>query len=90
MEDIDKKDIKKSLIINYLFVSFPLSFILGNFFINLNIALLVFFTFFFFFTELKKIKVIFLDKIIISFFIYSFFILVINFLESKLNNNIFS
>ena len=90
MQDIDKKDIKKSLIINYLFVSFPLSFILGNFFINLNIALLVFFTFFFFFTELKKIKVIFLDKIIISFFIYSFFILVINFLESKLNNNIFS
>jgi len=49
MQDIDKKDIKKSLIINYLFVSFPLSFILGNFFINLNIALLVFFTFFFFF-----------------------------------------
>ena len=78
------------LIINILFIFFPLSFILGNLFINLNIILIFFFSFYLCNLEIRKFKLNFIDKIITLFFIYTFFVLLINFFEAKIHGENFS
>jgi len=78
-----------STIINVLFFIFPISIILGNLFINLNIFLLLIFAIFFYNEKIIKFKINFFDKIILIFFIFTFIVLIINFLESYSNNEIF-
>jgi O-antigen ligase len=85
------KNIKKynSTIINVLFLMFPLSAIFGNFFINLNTLLLSVTALIFYTRNIIKFKTNFLDQILLGFFYYIFLVLVINFFESYLSNEIF-
>lgn len=83
------KNLNSSNIINFLFALFPLSFILGNFVINLNILLLLLFTCLFYKKEIFNFNLTFLDKLIIFFFIYTFFVLSINFFKSYLSGSDF-
>ena len=55
-------------IINIIFIMFPLSFIFGNFYINLNVIFLIFFGFIFYKEKIIKFKIDFIDKIVIIFF----------------------
>jgi len=59
MKNVDKYN---TAIINILFFMFPMSLILGNFFINLNVFLLCVSAFIFYNKELVKFKINFLDK----------------------------
>jgi O-antigen ligase len=76
----------KSITTNVLFCLFPLTSIIGNLFINLNIIFLFSATFFFYAGELKNFKLNLFDKIITFFFIYIFFSLALNYSEYFLNN----
>jgi O-antigen ligase len=87
MKYIDKYN---STIINILFFIFPLSLILGNFFINLNIFFLCIYPLIFYKKKIISFKINFFDKIILIFFSYTFLVLVINFAESYLYDQIFS
>ena len=70
MKNIDKSN---SILINILFIIFPLSLILGNLFTNLNIFFLCVFAFIFYNKKLISFKINSLDKLIlIFFFLYSF------------------
>ena len=71
---------KKSNIINFLFMTLPISFIVGNLAININIILLVFYVLFNYKTQIFKLNFNFLDKLIIIFFSYSFLVGILNFL----------
>ena len=77
-------------IINALFLIFPLSLILGNFFTNLNIILFSIFALIFYNKKIIKFKINFLDKIILIFFFYTLVVLLINFFENYSNNEPFS
>ena len=77
------------IIINSLFAVFPLSIILGNLFINLNVILLSISALIFYNTKITKFKINFLDKIILIFFCYVLTTLIINFLDSYLSGEIF-
>ena len=87
MKNVDKYN---TAIINILFFMFPMSLILGNFFINLNIFLLCVSAFIFYNKELVKFKINFLDKIILIFFLYTLVVLAVNFVDAYLNNQIIS
>ena len=76
-------------IINALFFMFPLSVILGNLYINLNILLLCFFTLIFYYKDLIKFRLNFFDKIVLIFFFYTLVSLILNFSESYFNGEIF-
>ena len=84
-----KLDNHNLTIINTLFLAFPLSCILGNLFINLNIFLFCIFAFIFYKKEKIKFKINLFDKIILIFFSYTFLVLIINFLDSRLGNEVF-
>ena len=86
------KNIKNSnlIIANMLFLMFPLSLILGNFFTNVNIILISIFTFIFYYKKKVKFEINFFDKIVLIFFFYTLVSLIVNFFESYLNNEIFS
>ena len=62
----------KTYLINLLFSFIPISFIAGNLILNLNILLLIITTIAVYKTEIIRIKIFFLDKIIIIFFAYAF------------------
>ncbi len=62
----------KTYLINLLFSFIPISFIAGNLILNLNILLLIITTITVYKTEIIRIKIFFLDKIIIIFFAYAF------------------
>ena len=68
----------KYFIINFLFSSLVLSFIVGNLFINANVLLIIIFSLFFYNKELLNIKINIIDKILIIFFIYILLTGVIN------------
>ena len=80
----------KTLIVNAIFSLFPLSFIIGNAMINLNIVIFILVTFSFYYNELKNLKFNIFDKIINFFFIYILVVLIINFFQSWLDDKIFS
>ena len=61
----------KYYLINFLFAFIPISFIAGNLILNLNIILLLFFGIFFYWKDIIKIKIIFVDKLILVFFSYA-------------------
>ena len=68
MPNSDKVNNYKFYIINILFVLFPISFVLGNSYINLNIVLFTLCALFFYGKELNKLKLNTFDKILIFFF----------------------
>jgi hypothetical protein len=76
--------------INVLFLMFPLTLILGNLFTNLNVVIFCLYTLIAYNKNFKKFKINFFDKIILIFFSYIFITLQINFLESYINEEIFS
>ena len=80
----------KHTVISVIFALFPLCFILGNLFINLNLTILFLMTFTFYYDEIKDFKFNLFDKLIAVFFIYSFIVLLINFSEAKLGNETLS
>ena len=68
----------KKNILNFLFSFLPLSFILGNLAINLNILFLIIFSFFFYGKKILILNYSFLDKIILFFFSLIIFICVVS------------
>lgn len=76
-------------IINFLFVLLPVSIILGNFATNLNLLLIFLITSIIFFLKKEQIrlKINFIDKLILVFFFYTLITLIINYFI-KLYNNI--
>ena len=62
----------KDIILNILFSLIPLSFLIGNFVINLNVLFIIVFTFLIYNKKIFGIKLLFIDKVIISFFIFIF------------------
>ncbi len=80
MENIDKHH---SIVINILFLVFPITLIFGNLFINLNLIVLIIATIFFYKKKIFELKINFLDKIVITFFCYSLIAIIINFFLQK-------
>ena len=64
--------------LNLILALLPFSFIAGNMIININVILLILFSFAMFKSEIFKIKIFFLDKIIITFFCLLFLTAFIN------------
>ena len=75
---------KQKIIFNILFSLIPLSYIIGNFAINLNIFLLIVFGLIIYNKRIFKIRLLFIDKIIITFFLLSIFSAIVNSIESNL------
>ncbi len=72
----------KDLIINYLILFIPITYIAGNLVLNLNILLLIFFSFLFFRIDIFRIKYCIVDKLIFLLFTY---ILINGFFNNLLN-----
>tara|TARA_B100001250_G_C19790654_1_gene786349 strand:+ start:133 stop:1419 length:1287 start_codon:yes stop_codon:yes gene_type:complete len=64
----------KTYFINLLFLLIPISFVVGNLILNLNILLFITTAFIFYRTDIFKIKICLLDKLIIIFFSYAFLV----------------
>ena len=75
-------------LLNILFCFFPVSLVLGNLAINLNILILVICAFLLFSKEIFKIKYNIQDKILFLFFLYISITLAINYLELKFEGKI--
>ncbi len=73
---------KKHLLINLLFASIPLTFIIGTSALNLNICLFIIVSLSLFFKDFLKLKLSSTDKIIIIFFIFIFFTGLFNTVEN--------
>ena len=69
MSLISLKYLTKTNYLNLIFVTIPISFIVGNTAINANIVILILSTFFLYGSNIVKIKYYLLDKIIILFFV---------------------
>jgi O-antigen ligase len=76
MKNIDKCSL---IIVNTLFLMFPLSLMLGNLLINLNIVLFFICAFIFYSKDIIKFKINWFDKIILIFFFYTLIPLIIDF-----------
>ena len=72
----------KNYIINFIILLIPISYIIGNLALNLNIFLLILFTFLFFRRDVFYIKYGFTDKLILILFLY---ILLNGFFNNLLN-----
>ena len=68
----------KKNILNFLFSFLPLSFIIGNLAINLNILFLIIFSFFFYGKKILILNYSFLDKVILFFFSLIIFICIVS------------
>ena len=90
MANLNVKNNYKFIIVNVLFALFPLSFILGNLFINSNLVLFFIFVFYYYYKDLIKFKFNLFDKLITLFFVYTFFVLIVKFLETKFNAQSFN
>ena len=73
--------LNQDIILNVLFCFIPLSFIIGNFAINLNIFLLLVCSLFFYKKKIFQIEILLIDKLILIFFIFIFFTGAINTIE---------
>ena len=76
----------KSTIINLLFSTLIFSFIAGNLVVNLNLALIILVSFFFFGKKIFTHKLDLIDKMIILFFFYTLSLTLIKNIDYKLNN----
>ena len=63
----------KEKIINYLITFLPISFIMGNLAINLNIILLIILSLFFFGLKIFQLHLNYLDKLIFFFLFFVYF-----------------
>ena len=72
----------KKFTANLVFCLFPLSFILGNLAINLNILAIFIVLIFFYFSEKLSFEINIFDKILLFFFFYTFITLIFNFIET--------
>lgn len=72
---------KQTIILNILFLTFPLSFILGHAFINLNLVLISLLTLIFFKKEVFKMNFLLVDKLFFLLFLYSIFVAIFNSIE---------
>ena len=68
----------KDIILNILFSLIPLSFLIGNFVINLNVLFIIVFAFLIYNKKIFGIKLLLVDKVIISLFIFTFITGIIN------------
>lgn len=73
MKTISNAIITKNNFLNLLITLIPLSFIVGNSALNLNILLFILTSFYFYKFEIFKINYFFVDKIVFIFFTYIFF-----------------
>ena len=78
MNLISKISFNKSNYFSLLFALIPISFIAGNMIININIILIIISGFFFYKKNIFNIKFYFLDKILISYFLFIIFTGTIN------------
>lgn len=81
MSIADIKVFNAKNILNILISILPISFIAGNLIINLNLILIVFLSFLFYWREILNTKLLFFDKLIIIIFVYTIFTSVINTFE---------
>ena len=81
MNTIDPKSDFKIIFLNIVFSLIPLSFIVGNLFLNANIIILILLSIFFFRLKILKIQINFTDKIIFFFFGYAFLVGITNYTE---------
>ncbi len=72
--------------LNILFCLIPLSYIIGNFAINLNVFLLIVFSLIVNNKRIFKTKLLLIDKIILCFFVFALFSGIVNSLESLSEN----
>ena len=72
--------------LNILFCLIPLSYIIGNFAINLNVFLLIVFSLIVNNKRIFKTKLLLIDKIILCFFVFALFSGIVNSLESLSGN----
>ena len=68
-------------ILNILFSFIPLSYIIGNFAINLNIFLLIVFSLIVHNNKIFKTKLLLIDKTILCFFVFALFSAIVNTIE---------
>ena len=80
-------NISKTYFINILFSFIPISFIAGNLILNVNILILLISAAFFYRAEFFKIKIYFLDKVILVFFLYALLLGLINTYNNYLENS---
>ena len=74
--------LSKTFFINFLFSLIPLSFIAGNLILNLNIIILIILTLIFYKIDVFRIKINYIDKIILVFFIYTLIIAFVSTIDS--------
>ena len=74
--------LSKNYIINFIILLIPISYIIGNLALNLNVFLLIFFTFLYFRGDVFHIKYVLTDKLILILFLY---ILLNGFFNNLLN-----
>lgn len=79
--------ISKSNYFSFLLALFPLSFIIGNMAININLILIILSTFFLYKNQIFEIHYFFLDKIIFLFFIFLIFTGIYNDLFFYISNS---
>ena len=75
----------KTFLINLLFSFIPISFILGNLILNLNVLLIIVLSIFFYQIQIFKINFNFLDKMVVAFFFFTIFT---GFLNTFFANNL--
>ena len=80
--------LKKEVFINFLFAIIPITFILGNLLLNLNILLIILFSLYFFRLRIFEEKFSGIDKLLCGFFLYIFANGLINNYLSGLDSNI--
>ena len=78
------------IILNILFSLIPLSYIIGNFAINLNIFLLIVFSLIVHNKKIFKTKLLLIDKIILFFFVFALFSAIINTIELSSSDHDYS
>lgn len=79
----------KANIINFIFALIPISYIAGNYFINLNFLIIILFSIFFYQKKIFKLQFNYCDKIIALFFLYILLVLIINYINIHLDNKNF-
>ena len=67
---------------NFLMCFLPVSYILGNLALNLNVLLIIFISIITYFTQVTRLKIIFFDKVIIIYFSYILFVGVFNYFDT--------
>ena len=78
------------IILNILFSLIPLSYIIGNFAINLNIFLLIVFSLIVHNKKIFKTKLLLIDKIILCFFVFALFSAIVNTIELSSSDHDYS